>query len=418
MSRRALAPGAGALSKRFADSLQPIPVPGVEVGALAAGIRYEDRLDLVAIRLCAESRSVAVFTRNAFCAAPVIVAREHLETSNGAARVLLINTGNANAGTGSAGEMAARECCAAAAHAAGFATQSVLPFSTGVIGEDLPVAKIIGATSELLDACNPNDWVKAATGIMTTDTLPKAASRRFGVGDETFALTGIAKGAGMLRPNMATMLAFFATDAPIASSLLQSILAKAVEQSFHRITVDGDTSTNDAVVLSSTGSSCLIEDAHHPVALELARALNSLSLELAQGLVRDGEGASKFIEITVDGGNDARECLDVAFVIAHSPLVKTALFAADPNWGRLLAAIGRAGIAALDVSRIRISIGNCVIAEAGARAANYDEAAVAAFMAQRDVVLNIDLGRGEASETVWTCDLGYEYVRINAEYRS
>lgn len=397
-----------------------LPVPGVRLAAVEAGIRYANRRDLVAIEFAPGTQTAAVFTRNAFCAAPVQVAREHLTASNGEARLLLINTGNANAGTGEQGLAAARQSCAEAAALAGLDPRQVLPFSTGVIGEHLPVDRLAAALPALLSALDENGWPDAARGILTTDTRPKLVSRQIDVEGRRFTLTGIAKGAGMLRPNMATMLAYIATDAPVERDLLDQLLRAAVEQSFHRITVDGDTSTNDAVVLAATGAAggLPLSDAASPEARALAEALDELCLELAQGLVRDGEGATKFVEIAVEGGRDSGECLDVAFTIAHSPLVKTALFASDPNWGRLLAAIGRAGLADLDVNAVRLWLGEVLIAEQGGRAASYREEDGAAAMSASDLLIRIDLGRGSARETVWTSDFSYDYVRINAEYRS
>lgn len=395
-------------------------VPGVAVGAVAAGIRYADRLDLVALSFAPGTQAAALFTRNAFCAAPVQVARRYLQSCHSQPRLLLINTGNANAGTGQPGLEAAQRCCALAADIAGVDAVEVLPFSTGVIGEDLPVASLEAALPELLESLDEHGWDAAAQGILTTDTRPKGATRRIDLPGFSCTLTGIAKGAGMLRPSMATMLAFIATDAPVAAPLLDTLLRGAVESSFHRITVDGDTSTNDAVVLAATGyaEGTALTDADDPRTVAFAEALESLCLELAQGLVRDGEGASKFVEICVAEGRDAKECLDVAFTIAHSPLVKTALFAGDPNWGRLLAAIGRAGIDDLNVDSVRVLINDVLIAENGARATGYTEDAGAAAMAPSDLRICVNLGRGDATETVWTSDFSYDYIRINAEYRS
>ena len=397
-----------------------LAVAGVQTGAVRAGIRYPDRRDLVALILAPGATAAAVFTRNAFCAAPVQIAREHLSACAARPRMLLINTGNANAGTGPAGLAAARRCCAAAAHLAGVQAVEVLPFSTGVIGEDLPDRIIVDALPGLLSACAVDRWADAAQGILTTDTRPKGASRRFEAGGVVYTLTGIAKGAGMLRPDMATMLAFLATDAALAAETLDACLRRAVERSFHRISVDGDTSTNDAVLLAASGAAGAARGANAEQALVAAfqEALDSLCLELALALVRDGEGASRFVEIAVAGGATPRECLAVAFTVAHSPLVKTALFAGDPNWGRILAAIGRAGVAALDVHSVRIAINGLAVAQSGRRAASYNEAATARVMAGRELCLHIDLGRGTAMERVWTSDLSYDYVRINAEYRS
>ena len=397
-----------------------LAVAGVKPGAVSAGIRYPDRRDLAALVFAPGATAAAVFTRNAFCAAPVQIAREHLAACAARPRMLLINTGNANAGTGPAGLAAARRCCAAAADLAGVDVTEVLPFSTGVIGEDLPDQIIVDALPDLLSACDADRWTDAAWGILTTDTRPKGASRRFEAGGVAYTLTGIAKGAGMLRPDMATMLAFLATDAALSPEMLDACLRPAVERSFHRISVDGDTSTNDAVLLAATGAAGAAggADAEEALAVGFQEALDSLCLELALALVRDGEGASRFVEIVVAGGATPKECLAVAFTVAHSPLVKTALFAGDPNWGRILAAIGRAGLAALDVRAVRIAINGLAVAQCGCRAASYDEAAVAAVMARRELCLQIDLGRGAATERVWTSDLSYDYVRINAGYRS
>ena len=395
-------------------------VAGVDLAAVEAGIRYPDRRDLVALRLAPGTRAAAVFTRNAFCAAPVLVAREHLAACASSPRLLLINTGNANAGTGAAGLAAARACCAAGAAAADVDPVEVLPFSTGVIGEDLPVERITTALPRLVEACQPDGWNAAARGILTTDTRPKLASRRVEVDGQPVVITGMAKGAGMLRPDMATMLAFIATDAAIAAPALDALLRRAVDKSFHRITVDGDTSTNDAVVLVATGTAgnSVIEDRASESAQVLAGALDDLCIELARGLVRDGEGATRLVTVDVSAARTSQEALDVAFTVAHSPLVKTALFAGDPNWGRILAAVGRAGIADLDVTGVRITLGGEPIVAAGARAPDYDEERVAAVMARDEIELRIELGRGLERETIWTSDLSYDYVKINAEYRS
>ncbi|WP_439101828.1 bifunctional glutamate N-acetyltransferase/amino-acid acetyltransferase ArgJ [Congregibacter sp.] len=399
---------------------EAFPVPGVTVGAVEAGIRYANRLDLVALRFDEGTTAAGVFTRNAFCAAPVIVAREHLAACSSMPRLLLINTGNANAGTGESGVVAARRSCEEAATLLGLSAHEVLPFSTGVIGEDLPLDPLLAALPALFSGLSPERWQRAAQGIMTTDTRPKAASQRFSANGRDYVLSGMAKGAGMLRPDMATMLAFLATDAPVLPAVLDNLLRRAVEMSFHRITVDGDTSTNDAVLLAATGASGgpTCDDPETDLGRALGEALEALCLELAQGLVRDGEGASKFVEIDVRGGGDETECLDVAFTVAHSPLVKTALFAGDPNWGRLLAAIGRAGLSDLDVNGVRILINDALIAEHGSRAASYDESEVARLMSGSDLRVTIELGRGAADTKVWTSDFSYDYVKINAEYRS
>jgi len=396
----------------------PLSVGGLRLATVAAGVRYPNRPDLVLLEAAPGSRCAAVFTRNAFCAAPVHLAREHLSTA--APRYLLVNTGNANAGTGAAGLADARACTAAVADAAGVTAAEVLPFSTGVIGEPLPVAPITAAVPRLLKGLAADGWADAGRGIMTTDTRPKVCSARVTIGGATITVTGMAKGAGMLRPDMATMLAFIATDAAVAQPVLDAVLRAAVDRSFHRISVDGDTSTNDACVLLATGAAGNDElvDGDSEDARALAEAVGDVCVQLAQGLVRDGEGASKFVTVSVSGGRDSDECLAVAFTIAHSPLVKTALFASDPNWGRLLAAIGRAGIADLDVETVSVRLNDVLIAEGGCRAASYTEEAGAAAMAAPDIRIDVNLGRGGARETVWTSDFSYDYVRINAEYRT
>jgi len=393
-----------------------MPVAGVRIGVACAGIKRPDRRDLVLFELAAESQVAATFTRNAFCAAPVTVAREHLASA--APRWLLINTGNANAGTGASGLADAQASCQAVAAVTGDDATTVLPFSTGVIGEPLPLEKIRAAIPTAYQALAADQWAAAAHGIMTTDTVAKGASRTLTLGDQTVTITGIAKGSGMIHPNMATMLAFIATDAVIAKPLLQQWLNEAVARSFNRVTVDGDTSTNDACVLVSTGASGLAITAESDAAAHFCEALNQLTLALAQLLVRDGEGASKLLTLTVAGGVDEAECEQVAFTIAHSPLVKTACFASDPNWGRILAAVGRAGVVDLDLSAVTIDLGPVRIVTAGGRDPNYTEAAGQAVMDQEEITITVDLGRGRATATVWSCDLSHDYVRINAEYRT
>ncbi len=393
------------------------PVPGVRLGTADAAIKKPGSDDLVVIELAEGSAAGAVFTRNAFRAAPVLVAEQALAA--GRPRYLLINTGNANAGTGEQGLADARSTCAALADLTGVDARAVLPFSTGVIGEPLPVARIEAALAEALSDLKPDNWARAAAGIMTTDTRPKAASRQLDIGGHTVTVTGMAKGAGMIKPDMATMLAYVATDAPVAATGLQNLLSDAVERSFNRISVDGDTSTNDACMLVATGQAPLEPlqpgtDAFN----DLAEALTAVCIELAQGLVRDGEGASKFVTLAVGGARDEAEALRVAYTIAESPLVKTALFASDPNWGRLLAAIGRAGVPELDVERVSIRLNDVLIAERGCRAAGYTEAQGAAAMAAEDITIAVELDRGDSAATVWTSDLSHEYVRINAEYRT
>jgi glutamate N-acetyltransferase / amino-acid N-acetyltransferase len=394
------------------------PVAGVRVGTARAGIKKPDRRDLVVFELAEGTQSAAVFTRNAFCAAPVQVARSHLARAR--ARYLLINTGNANAGTGRQGLLDAAECCTALAGAVACLPQEVLPFSTGVIGEPLPVVRIEAAIPQAIAALSPRGWSDAAHGIMTTDTVPKGASRRLEIEGHTVHVTGIAKGAGMIRPDMATMLAFVATDAAIAPALLQQCLEQAVAVSFNCITVDGDTSTNDACVLMATGRSTLppIDSAGHHAYAALQEAVTSICTQLAQAIVRDGEGATKLITIEVAGGADEDECRQVAYTVAHSPLVKTAFFASDPNWGRILAAVGRAGLSELALDHVTIHLGNVCIVREGGRAAEYREEHGQSVMGQEEITVRIALGRGDARARVWTCDFSYDYVRINAEYRT
>ncbi|MCC5859174.1 MAG: bifunctional glutamate N-acetyltransferase/amino-acid acetyltransferase ArgJ [Ectothiorhodospiraceae bacterium] len=392
------------------------PVTGVRLGTVSAGVKTPGRRDLVVMELATGSRLAAVFTRNRFSAAPVVVAREHRQRTT--PRYLLINTGNANAGTGERGLRDARDCCEALAALVGVAPEAVLPFSTGVIGEPLPVDRIRQRLPAAVAALDPAGWSEAASGILTTDTLPKGASCRLSLAGGTVTITGIAKGSGMIRPDMATMLAFIATDAALPQALLDRALTEAVRYSFNRITVDGDTSTNDACVLAATGAGAVelaVEDDDYR---RFVDALSDICRTLAQAIVRDGEGATRFITVRVEGGATEAECEAVAYTIAHSPLVKTAAFAGDPNWGRILAAIGRAGVDALDVTGVRIWLDDYLIAEGGGRAEGYQESEAAARMAQDDVVVRVDLGRGAAEATVWTSDLSYEYVRINAEYRS
>ncbi|TDG15072.1 bifunctional glutamate N-acetyltransferase/amino-acid acetyltransferase ArgJ [Seongchinamella unica] len=397
-----------------------LPVPGVRLATVSAGVKTAGRRDLVLMELAPGSHCAGVFTGNAFCAAPVTVAREHLSRSAGQPAYLLTNTGNANAGTGERGIADARACCEAVAAATGVAASAVLPFSTGVIGELLPVDRISAAVPGAVDNLAEDGWAAAAEGILTTDTRPKGASVQFSCEGRDYVVTGIAKGAGMIRPNMATMLGYLATNAAVDAALLQGILREAVDISFNRISIDGDTSTNDACVLVATGAAGNSElaSADEPLYRALADAVEEVCVALAQGLVRDGEGASKFVTVEVKGGVSEDECLDVAFTIAHSPLVKTALFASDPNWGRLLAAIGRAGVPDLDVNRIGVYLNEVLIAENGCRAASYTEEQGVAAMAPEDIVIRVELNRGDVSASVWTSDFSYDYVRINAEYRT
>ena len=395
-----------------------LSVAGVKVASVMSGIRYKNRLDLVLMELAPGATVAGVFTQNAFCAAPVHLARRHLASSGGAVRYLLVNTGNANAGTGQTGLDGAAACCGFVAQHAGVAPEQVLPFSTGVIGENLPVAKVEAGVPAALGALG-DDWLQAARGIMTTDTRPKARSVRVDCAGQPVVITGIAKGAGMIKPNMATLLSFVFTDALIEQSLLQSLLASVVDQSFNRITVDGDTSTNDCCVLTATGKSGVrIERSNKAVFEAFEDALQTLVRELAKDIIRDAEGAKKFVTVDVQGGGDVQECLKVAYAIAESPLVKTALSASDPNWGRILAAIGRAGVQGLDVSRITIHLGAVCIVQNGTLATSYTEAQGQAEMSKDAIDITVNLNRGNAREIVWTSDLSEDYVRINASYRS
>ncbi|MDT8427727.1 MAG: bifunctional glutamate N-acetyltransferase/amino-acid acetyltransferase ArgJ [Pseudomonadales bacterium] len=405
------------------ESSELLAVKGVRLAAVESHIRYRNRPDLVVIELAENTEVASVFTRNAFCAAPVILARQHLALNKGKVRYLLTNTGNANAGTGEQGLQDAHACCAALAELTGVPESAVLPFSTGVIGEPLPVDRLVAGLPAALANLAADNWASAAQGIMTTDTRPKARSRRLVLDDsnpeQEITLTGICKGAGMIRPDMATMLCYVATDARIALADLQALLQEAVSHSFNRITVDGDTSTNDCCVLAATGASgIVVRQSDHTRYARFAAALNALVLELAKDIIRDAEGAGKFVTVQVLEGRDSEECLRVAYAIAESPLVKTALAASDPNWGRILAAIGRAGLAELDVNRVTLMLGEVVIAENGMRATGYTEAAGQQLMNEDKITITVKLARGKARETVWTSDLTEEYVRINASYRS
>ena len=395
------------------------PVQGVRLGVAQAGIKQPDRDDLVLIELAAGSVSVGLFTQNAFRAAPVQLAQKHLEDTAGKVSYWLINTGNANAGTGALGYEVAENSCAAVAQLQGCKAAEVLPFSTGVIGEPLLLEPITEALPAACKDLSEGRWQRASEAILTTDTHAKLASRVISIAGTQVTLTGMAKGAGMIRPDMATMLAFVATDAEMSSALLERVFRQAVSASFNRITVDGDTSTNDAAILVATGrSDVVIEAGGTEYLLAFTEALESLCLELAQAIIRDGEGATKFVEIKVEGGVNADECDSVAYTIAHSPLVKTALFASDPNWGRLLAAIGRAGLKNLRVEDVSVYINDVLVATNGARAPDYTEAKGQAAMASSDLVVRINLNRGATSSRVWTTDFSYGYVRINAEYRT
>ncbi len=393
-----------------------LPVAGVRWGTTAAGIKKPGRQDLAVMEIATGSAVAGVFTRNAFCAAPVQVCKQHLQTDQ--TRYLVINTGNANAGTGARGMQDALTTCRAFAALVGCAPEQVLPFSTGVIGEYLPMDKITAGLVHALSN-SASDWNPAAHAIMTTDTLPKGVSLQRNIEGRTITLTGIVKGAGMIRPDMATLLSFIATDASLNAGDLQMLLQEVVRDSFNCITVDGDTSTNDSLILVATGKAHKTRLAVGSAGfLAFKAALLELCQTLAQLVIRDGEGATKFITVTVTGGADKDECGAVAFTIAHSPLVKTAFFASDPNWGRILAAVGRAGVSALDLSKVRILLDDVCIVAGGERHPEYTEARGQAVMDREEITVTVDLQRGVASHTVWTCDFSHDYVRINAEYRT
>jgi glutamate N-acetyltransferase / amino-acid N-acetyltransferase len=394
-------------------------VNGVRLGFTEAAIKKPGKKDLLVIALAKGSKVAGVFTRNRFCAAPVLLCKEHLN-KGAAIRALVVNTGNANAGTGDEGMVRAGRTCAEAARLLNIAPEQVLPFSTGVIMEPLPIDRVVGGLPACVARLAENSWLHAAQAIMTTDTAPKAASRRVTINGAVVTITGIAKGAGMIHPNMATMLGFVATDAAVSQSLLESLVKHAADKSFNRITVDGDTSTNDSFILIATGKAGgkEISDTSGADFLQLREAVTALSIELAQAIVRDGEGATKFMTITVAGGKSEAESARVAFAIAHSPLVKTAFFASDPNLGRILAAIGYAGIEDLDVSKINLYLDDVLVAENGGRAASYREEDGKRVMKQAEITVRVELNRGPVTETVWTCDFSYDYVKINADYRS
>jgi glutamate N-acetyltransferase/amino-acid N-acetyltransferase len=389
------------------------PVKGISMAAVSAGIKKPGRLDCVVFSLGDEATVAGVFTTNAFCAAPVTVCKNHL--AQAAPRYFVINTGNANAGTGKQGIDNALQVCLEVAELKQLPVAAILPFSTGVIGEQLPVTKIIDAIPHALDNLVEDNWLECARGIMTTDTRPKAASVRVDIGGKPVTITGIAKGAGMIKPNMATMLGYVFTDAAIDKADLQQYLDKSVNASFNRITVDSDTSTNDCCMLAASGASGIVVGADDG---RFQAALDKVFIALAQGIVRDAEGATKFITVRVEGGAVPEECLSLAYTVAESPLVKTALFASDPNWGRILAAVGRAGIQNLDIGKVAIYLGDVCIVEAGAVAPGYTEAAGQAVMEKEEITIRIVLGRGDCNDTVWTCDLSHDYVTINAEYRT
>ena len=393
------------------ENLQPIA--GIKLASCASGIKTNGAVDTVLIQIAPGSTTAATFTQNAFCAAPVTVSRQHLDQSS--PRALIINSGNANAGTGAAGMEAAISSCESIAAALQCDTTQVLPFSTGVIGELLPVEKIHQSATALVDSLAADNWLAAAQGIMTTDTIAKAVSRQVEIDGTSVTITGMAKGSGMICPNMATMLAYVATDAEITSPVLDQMIKRLVDVSFNSITVDSDTSTNDSCVLIATGQSGLAVDEHNPTFMS---AIGEVFTHLAQAIIRDGEGATKFVTVQVEQSRSYQEAKQVAYTIAHSPLVKTALFASDPNWGRILAAVGRADIENLDVEQVNIFLGDVCIVADGERAKSYTEELGQQEMDREAITIRVELGRGEHEATVWTSDLSHEYVRINAEYRT
>ena len=402
-----------------------LPISGVRIGVAQAGIRKANRKDLTVFLLDEGCAVGAVFTQNRYAAAPVQVCREHLAAGQGV-RALVINTGNANAGTGEPGLVNARQTCTALARSLGLHHEQVLPFSTGVIMEPLPLDRLLaGLPAALTDAALPQtdsgaQWLSAAQGIMTTDTLPKACSQRMTIDARAVSATGIAKGAGMIRPNMATMLGFLATDAAVAPALMNALARRLADASFNRVTVDGDTSTNDSFVLVATGQAgnTPVTDLDSPAGIALLEGLTQVARYLAHAIVRDGEGATKFITVQVEGGRTQAECLLAAYAVAHSPLVKTAFFASDPNLGRILAAVGYAGIHDLDVSGMDLHLGDVHVVTQGGRHPDYREEDGQRVMKQSEILVRIGLGRGSATETVWTCDFSHDYVTINADYRS
>ena len=398
---------------------QLLPVACVFLGITEANIKRENRRDLLVMQLCDGANVAGVFTKNRFCAAPVIVAKEHLAHADGI-RALVVNTGNANAGTGAQGLQDARDTCAALAGLLGCKATQILPFSTGVIMEPLPLAKIAAGLPGAVANISADHWFDAAHAIITTDIVAKAISKQVVIDGVTVTITGIAKGSGMIHPNMATMLGYIATDAAISQSVLQSMVTNAANRSFNCITVDGDTSTNDALMLIATSKAGMAEvnSTDSSAYAVLLAAITEVATFLAQAIVRDGEGATKFITIKVEGGKDEDECKKIGYAIAHSPLVKTAFFASDPNLGRILAAIGYAGVDDLDVSALQLYLDDVLVAENGGRAASYNEADGQRVMQQSDIGISVVLNRGAINATLWTCDFSYDYVKINASYRS
>ncbi len=404
------------------DPKSLLPVTGVSLGVTEAGIRKAGRKDLLVMKLESGARVAGVFTQNRFCAAPVTVARQHLSMldPDASIRALVVNTGCANAGTGKEGVAAARQTCNELARLLECSAAQVLPFSTGVIMEPLPVERIAAGLPACLASLREDNWLAAAQAIMTTDTLPKAASRRVMAGGAEVTVTGIAKGAGMIHPNMATLLGFIATDARLSLPLARSLVAHAADRSFNCITVDGDTSTNDAFIMIATGKADMTEvgDAKSAAYAALLEGVSAVAAELAQAIIRDGEGATKFITVRVEGGRKEEECRKVAYSIAHSPLVKTAFFASDPNLGRILAAVGYAGVADLAVDKVDLYLDDVLVAKSGGRSPGYSEADGVRVMKQPEITVRVVLNRGAAAATVWTCDLSHDYVTINAEYRT
>jgi glutamate N-acetyltransferase / amino-acid N-acetyltransferase len=404
------------------DPKSLLPVKGLSLGVAQAGIRKVGRKDLLVMKLEDGARVAGVFTQNRFCAAPVVIARQHLSLldPDASVRALVVNTGCANAGTGREGIAAARQTCSELAERMGCSAAQVLPFSTGVIMEPLPVEKIAAGLPACLADARENNWLSAAEAIMTTDTLPKAASRHAKAGSADITVTGIAKGAGMIRPNMATMLGFVATDAKLSLAATRALVAHAANRSFNCITVDGDTSTNDSFMLIATGQAGMAEigDTKSPAYAAVEEAVTAVAAELAQAIIRDGEGATKFITVRVEGGRSEEECRKAAYAVAHSPLVKTAFFASDPNLGRILAAVGYAGIADLAVDKVDLHLDDVLVVKGGGRNPGYREADGARVMKQPEITVRLVMNRGAAAATVWTCDLSHDYVTINAEYRS
>ncbi|MCG8377899.1 MAG: bifunctional glutamate N-acetyltransferase/amino-acid acetyltransferase ArgJ [Proteobacteria bacterium] len=401
---------------KYPDSI--LPIDGIRLAGVSAGLYEPHRLDLALIEITDDSVVSAVFTKNLFCAAPVDIAKDHLKSSS--PRYCLVNSGNANAGNGQQGIDDANRICEYLAGQLSCKKENILPFSTGVIGESLPVNKIENVIPELIQKLKAGAWLDSAQAIMTTDTIPKAISTRVNIGNTSFTITGIAKGAGMIKPNMATMLAFIATDAKLSDKAQNKLLKSAVEKSFNRITVDGDTSTNDACVLISTGKADnkSINTDTDEYYVEFEKALVDICCKLAQAIIRDGEGATKFIEIEVNEGKSSEECLMVAYQIAESPLVKTAFTASDPNWGRILAAVGAAGTSSIEMERVSIYLDDLCIVRNGERDKSYTEEKGKKVMQQEDIKISVNLSHGAAKETIWTTDLSYEYIKINAEYRT